>query len=159
MNITVIAPGKIKEKYFSDAIEEYKKRLGRYGKIEIFELKDEPTPDNPSEREKELILEKEGRRIKEKLPQGSFLVALCVEGKQKSSEELAELFKSVPLGGKNRITFVIGGSLGLSEEIKAAADLRLSFSKMTFPHQLMRIILLEQVYRAFTICEGKTYHK
>lgn len=159
MNITVIAPGKIKEKYFSDAIDEYSKRLKRYGKVEIVELKDEAIPDSPSEKEKELILSKEGERIKEKIPQGSYVVALCVEGKQKSSEELASLFKTVSLNGKSRITFVIGGSLGLSQEIKNLADLRLGFSKMTFPHKLMRVILLEQIYRAFTICEGKTYHK
>lgn len=159
MNITVIAPGKIKEKYFSDAIDEYSKRLKRYGKVEIVELKDEAIPDSPSEKEKELILSKEGERIKEKIPQGSYVVALCVEGKQKSSEELASLFKTVSLNGKSRITFVIGGSLGLSQEIKNLADLRLGFSKMTFPHKLMRVILLEQIYRVFTICEGKTYHK
>lgn len=159
MNITVIAPGKIKERYFSDAAEEYKKRISRYGKVEIIELKDEPTPDSPTERERDIILSKEGERIKEKIPKGAFVVALCVEGKQKSSEELAQLFSKVSLDGKSKIVFVIGGSLGLSNEIKDMADLRLSFSKMTFPHKLMRVVLLEQIYRAFTICEGKTYHK
>lgn len=159
MNITVIAPGKIKERYFSEAIDEYKKRLSRYGKTEIIELKDEPTPEAPSQKEKEIILEKEGERIREKIPSGSYVVALCVEGKQKTSEELASLFSEVSLSGKSRITFVIGGSLGLSDKIKNSADLKLSFSKLTFPHKLMRVILMEQIYRAFTICEGKTYHK
>lgn len=159
MNISIIAPGKIKERYFSDAAEEYKKRISRYGKVDIIELKDEPTPDSPTEREREIILSKEGERIKEKIPKGAFVVALCVEGKQKSSEELAKIFEDAALCGKSRIAFVIGGSLGLSQDIKDMADLRLSFSKMTFPHKLMRIVLLEQIYRAFTICEGKTYHK
>lgn len=104
-------------------------------------------------------MDKEGERIIEKIPSGSFVVALCVEGKQKTSEELASLFSEVSLGGKSRITFIIGGSLGLSDKIKNSADLKLGFSKLTFPHKLMRVILMEQIYRAFTICEGKTYHK
>lgn len=159
IGITIIAVGKIKEKFFSQAIEEYGKRLKRYCNFEIIEIKDEPTPENPSEREKAAVLKKEGERIAEKIPKGAKIVALCVEGKQKSSEELAEFIQNAANEGKSRIVFIIGGSFGLFEEIKKAASDRLSFSKMTFPHQLMRVILSEQIYRAFTILEGKTYHK
>ncbi len=159
IGITVIAVGKIKEKFFSAAIEEYAKRLKRYCSFEIIQVKDEPTPENPSDKEKEIVLMKEGERIISKLPKGATVVSLCVEGKQKSSEELAEFLKRSANDGENKIVFIIGGSFGLSEEVKVLSKFRLSFSEMTFPHQLMRVILSEQIYRAFTIIEGKTYHK
>ncbi len=159
ISVTVIAVGRIKEKFFSAAVEEYRKRLGRYCDFKIVEVKDEPTPENPSEREKELVLMKEGKRIEEKIPKGAYVVSLCVEGGQESSEELAGLLTDAANEGWSRIVFIIGGSFGLSAEIKNLSKKRLSFSKMTFPHQLMRVILSEQIYRAFTIIEGKTYHK
>lgn len=159
IQITVISVGKIKEKYFVSAIEEYDKRLKRYASMNLIELKDEAVPDNLSENERRIVLEKEGQRIIEKIPHGSYVVALCVEGKQISSEELSEYINNSVLSGKSHITFIIGGSLGLSDEVKNRADFKLSFSKMTFPHRLMKVILMEQIYRAFTIIEGKTYHK
>ena len=159
IGITIIAVGKMKEKYFTEAVNEYKKMLGRYAKAEIIEIKDEPVPDNVSDREKEIILKKESERIKDKIPHNSYVVSLCVEGSQLKSEELAELIENLTNGGKSHFTFIIGGSLGLSDEIKALSSKRISFSKMTFPHRLMRVILTEQLYRAFTISEGKTYHK
>lgn len=158
LNITVIAVGKIKEKYFTDAISEYSKRLGRYCKLNIVEIKDEATPDNPSDRERDAVLEKEGVRILEKLPKSAYTVALCIEGKKQTSVEFADFIEST--ANKNsEIAFIIGGSMGICDEIKKRADLKLSFSEMTFPHQLMRVILLEQVYRAFNISGGGKYHK
>ena len=159
LNITIMTVGKIKEKYFREAIEEYKKRLSRYCKLNIIEVKDEPTPDNPSDREKAAVLEKEGARIVEKLPKNAYIVALCIEGKMQTSEELAAFLQKTATEGYSDIVFIIGGSMGLWEEIKNRADLRISFSKMTFPHQLMRVILLEQIYRGFNISEGGKYHK
>lgn len=159
ISITVIAVGKIKEKFYTDAIFEYAKRLSSYCKLEVLEVKDEKTPDALSSVEKQAILDREGSRIIEKIPKGSKVIALCVEGKEKSSEELSELIGKTALSGTSKLVFVIGGSLGLSDKVKNMADLRLSFSKLTFPHMLMRVILLEQIYRAFTILEGKTYHK
>ena len=159
LSVTIVAVGKIKEKFFSQALEEYAKRLKRYCSFEIIEVKDEPTPENPSDKEKEMVLAKEGERIEAKIPKGAEVITLCVEGKEKSSEELAQLLDKSASAGVSKIAFVIGGSLGLSEHIKAMSKLRLSFSKMTFPLQLMRVILSEQIYRAFTINEGKTYNK
>ena len=159
LNITVICVGKIKEKYFASAIEEYAKRLQRYCRLKIIELKDEPTPDSPSEREREIVLEKEGRRILEKISSSAHVTALCVEGNQMSSEELAVNISSLAASGTNHRVFIIGGSMGLSRTVKERADLKLSFSSMTFPHQLMRVILTEQIYRAFTIINGEKYHK
>ncbi len=158
-NIHLIVVGKIKEKYFTDAIGEYSKRLGRYCNLNIIEVKDEPTPDNPSEREIELVLEKEGERIEAKIPKNAYLVPLCIEGKQLESVEFADFFGKTANDGKNDIAFVIGGSLGICGRIKQRADFKLSFSKMTFPHQLMRVVLLEQIYRAFNINGGGKYHK
>jgi len=158
-SVTIISVGKIKEKFFSLAIDEYKKRLGRYCNLEIIEVKDEPTPENPSQREKELVLLKEGERISEKIPKGAVVVTLCIEGKQCSSEEFANFFEDTAKSGNSKIVFIIGGAFGLSETVKKQSSKRLSFSEMTFPHQLMRVILSEQIYRAFTIIEGKTYHK
>ena len=159
IRITIISVGKIKEKYFAAAIDEYVKRLKRYASVDITELKDEPVPESLSESERLFVLKKEGQRVLEKIPAGALAVALCVEGKQLSSEEMAEYINNAVLSGQSRIVFIIGGSLGLSDEVKKRADFKLSFSKMTFPHRLMKVILLEQIYRAFTIIEGKTYHK
>lgn len=159
LNITVVCVGKIKEKYWTAALEEYSKRLGRYCRLTVHEVKDEPTPDTPSLREKELVLEKEGKRILEKIPDSAYVTALCIEGKQLSSEGLAEKLDSLAASGNSHQVFVIGGSMGLSAAVKKRADFKLSFSPMTFPHQLMRVILLEQIYRAFTIAQGGKYHK
>lgn len=159
ISITVISVGKIKEKFYTAAIEEYSKRLSAYCRFEIIEVKDEKTPENPSKREKELVLAREGARILEKLPQSAKVIALCVEGVQLSSEKFSELIDGCAQHGISRIVFIIGGSMGLCDAVKARADFRLSFSEMTFPHMLMRVVLAEQLYRAFTIINGKTYHK
>lgn len=158
MNITVIGVGKIKEKYFVSAIEEYSKRLSRFVKLNIIEVADEKIPENASEKENEQVRKKEGARILAKLPQNSFAVTLCIEGKEFSSEQLAEKIADISMTSSS-VTFIIGGSLGLSDEVKAQSALRLSFSKMTFPHQLMRVVLLEQIYRAFKINNNESYHK
>lgn len=159
LNITIVCVGKIKESYFTDAISEYSKRLSRYCKLTICELKDEPTPDNPSPQEKAIILDKEGKRILEKIPDSAFVTTLCIEGKPESSEKLAEQIDTLAASGNSHLVYVIGGSLGLSDSVKNRSDYRLSFSPMTFPHQLMRVILLEQLYRAFQINNGGKYHK
>ncbi len=159
INVTLITVGKIKEKYFTDAIGEYSKRLTRYCKLNIIELKDEPTPDNPSLRETELILDTEGERIISKLPKGAYIIPLCIEGKKISSTDFSNLIDKTASMGKSEIVFIIGGSMGLSNKVKNLADFKLSFSDMTFPHQLMRVILLEQLYRAFNISDGGKYHK
>ncbi len=158
-NITVIAVGKIKEKYFADAILEYLKRLGRYCNLNIVEVKDEPTPDNPTEREKAMVLEKEGAKIAEKIPKSGCVVALCIEGREYDSVGFSDFIEKASIEGGGNITFIIGGSMGISEEIKRRANYKISFSRMTFPHQLMRVILLEQTYRAFNISNGGKYHK
>lgn len=159
VSVTLIAVGKIKEKYLREALDEYAKRLSAYCKFEVVEVKDEKTPDSPSTREKQLVLEREGERISAKIPQGAAVVSLCVEGKQMTSKRFAELISGYSIRGISKIAFIIGGSFGLDEKIKALSDVRLSFSEMTFPHMLMRVILAEQLYRGFTITEGKTYHK
>lgn len=159
MNITVVTVGKIKEKYLRDAIDEYSKRLSRYCRLDIIEVADEKTPDNASEKEELQIKDKEGEAILKHIKDNMFLVALAIDGKQLSSEELAELVKGLGVKGESNITFVIGGSLGLSKAVLSRANYKLSFSKMTFPHQLMRVILLEQVYRGYRIINGEPYHK
>ena len=158
-SVTILCVGKIKETYFTDAMEEYGKRMKRYSKFRIQEVKDEPTPERPSPREQELVLEREGDRLLKKIPDNAFVVALCVEGKKMTSSGLAELFSQLGTEGRSHIVFVIGGSMGLDDRVKRRADLRLSFSDMTFPHQLMRVILAEQIYRAYTISAGGKYHK
>lgn len=158
MNITVIGVGKIKEKYFTAAIDEYSKRLSRFVKLNIIEIPDEKIPDNASEKEMEQIKQKEGAKILEKIPANSFVITLCIEGKELSSTELAKKIADISMTSSS-VTFIIGGSLGLSEEVKARSVLRLSFGKMTLPHQLMRVVLLEQVYRAFKINNNENYHK
>ena len=159
VNVTILAVGKIKEKFLSDAIDEYSKRLGRYCRLEIIRVKDDPTPDNPTDKERDIVLKREGERLIEKIPKGAYIIPLCIEGKQKSSEEFAKIMSDIPSGGKSEVAFIIGGSMGLWDRIKDMADIKLSFSKMTFPHQLMCVILLEQLYRAFNISGGGKYHK
>ena len=158
MNINIISVGKIKEKYFTAAIDEYAKRLSRFVKLNTTEVPDEKIPDNASGKEMELIKEKEGAKILAKLPQNSFVVTLCIEGKELSSEELAEKISDISMTSSN-ITFIIGGSLGLADAVKCKSNLRLSFGRMTLPHQLMRVVLLEQIYRAFKINNNESYHK
>ena len=159
MKITVITVGKIKEKYLEDAIAEYSKRLSRYCKLEIIQVADEKTPDRASEVVETQIKDKEGERILSHIKDTAYVVALAIEGKMISSEELAELIDGLGVRGESHIQFVIGGSLGLSEEVMRRADFALSFSKMTFPHQMMRVVLLEQVYRSYRIMAGEPYHK
>lgn len=159
MKITVITVGKIKEKYFTDAIAEYVKRLSRYCKLDIVEVADEKTPDGASEALENQIKEKEGERILSKIPDGAYVVALAIEGKQLDSEELADKMEKWNVNGISHLVFVIGGSLGLTPKVLNRADFKLSFSKMTFPHQLMRVVLLEQIYRSFRIRNNEPYHK
>lgn len=159
MKITLITVGKIKEKYFTDAIVEYAKRLSRYCKLEIVEVADEKTPDGASEALENQIKEKEGERILSKVPEGAYVVALAIEGKQLDSEELADKMEKWNVNGVSHLVFIIGGSLGLTPKVLNRADFKLSFSKMTFPHQLMRVVLLEQVYRSFRIRNNEPYHK
>lgn len=159
MNITVICVGKLKEKYLKSAIDEYSKRLGRYCKLDIIELSDEKTPDNASEKEELMIKDKEGVNILKNIKDNMFVVALDIQGKMISSEDLAELISSSGLRGNSNMAFIIGGSLGLSKEVLNRADFKLSFSKMTFPHQLFRVMLMEQIYRGFRIINGEPYHK
>ena len=159
MNIRIISVGKIKESFLRDACKEYEKRLSRFGKVDCIEIPDERIPDGTSEAECEKILSVEGDKIQKRIGASDFCIALCVEGKQRSSEEFASLFSSLALSGKSNVTFVIGGSLGLSDAVKQRADLCLGVSKMTFPHQLFRVMLLEQIYRAFKINAGESYHK
>lgn len=159
MNITIITIGKLKEKYLKQGIDEYLKRLSSYAKVEIIELPDEKAPENLSEADMEIVKEKEGSRILEKISDDTHVIALAIEGKMKSSEELAKDMDRLATYGKSKVAFIIGGSLGLSSQVMKRANDALSFSKMTFPHQLMRLILLEQVYRAFRINRGEPYHK
>ncbi len=159
MNIKVIAVGKIKEKHMVEGIKEYSKRLSRYCNLEIIEVEDEKAPENLSEKEINIIKNKEGNRVLSKIPLNAYIISLEIKGKQLSSEELARKIEDLMIGGINDVVFIIGGSLGLSDEIIQKSNFRLSFSKMTFPHQLMRVILLEQVYRGFRIMRGEPYHK
>ncbi|MEC1501024.1 23S rRNA (pseudouridine(1915)-N(3))-methyltransferase RlmH [Bacillus sonorensis] len=159
MNISIVAIGKLKEKYLKQGIDEYIKRLSAYAKVDIIELPDEKAPENLSEQDMKIIKDKEGERILSKISPDAHVIALAIEGKMKSSEELADNMDRLATYGKSKVTFVIGGSLGLSDAVLRRADEKLSFSRMTFPHQLMRLILLEQVYRAFRINRGEPYHK
>ena len=159
MKITLITVGKIKERFFEDAIAEYSKRLSRYCKLEIIQVADEKTPDGASENVERQIKEKEGERILSNIKDGSFVVALAINGNMLDSEELAAKIEKWGVSGISQIVFIIGGSLGLSNQVLARADYKLSFSKMTFPHQLMRVILLEQIYRSYRIIQGEPYHK
>lgn len=159
MKITLVTVGKIKEKFYRDAIGEYAKRLSRYCTLEILEVADEKTPDGASEALEQQIREKEGQRILQAVREDAYVIALAIQGKQRSSEQLAAHLDFLTLRGKSHLCFVIGGSLGLSDEVLRRADEQLSFSPMTFPHQLMRVILLEQIYRSFRIIRGEPYHK
>ena len=159
MRINIVCVGKIKEKYLKLGIDEFKKRLSKYCKLEIIELDDEKAPENLSDKEMEMIKDKEGKKILSKIKDNSYVIALAIDGKNLSSEELADTINKLGIRGVSNITFVIGGSLGLSDEVLSRADYKLSFSKMTFPHQLMRLILLEQVYRSYRINNGEPYHK
>lgn len=159
MKIDIICVGKIKEKFFTDAIGEYSKRLSRYCDLDIVQVKDENAPESLSDEQMKQILKLEGERILLKIPQRTYLIALDIDGKEMSSEAMSEKLSDLMVSEQGRFTFVIGGSLGLWDEIKKKADLRLSFSKMTFPHQLMRVILLEQIYRCFRIMNHEPYHK
>lgn len=159
MKITVICVGKIKEKFYRDAVEEYVKRLGRYCKPEIIEVADEKTPDGAGEAAEEQIKAREGQRILEKLKAESLVCTLEIGGEKFTSEGFADRIRKQTVGGVSHITFIIGGSLGLHGSVIRRADMHISFSDMTFPHQLMRVILMEQIYRAFRIINGEPYHK
>ncbi len=159
LKVTVIHVGNLKESYYREAVGEYAKRLSAYCKYSSVEIKESPLPESPSRSEIEKALEKEADMIISAIPKKAYTVALCVEGRMLSSEELAALVQRVPEEGCDSLIFIIGSSYGLSPRIKSLADQRISFSKMTFPHRLMRVMLAEQIYRAFTICEGKHYHK
>lgn len=159
MNISLVTVGKLKEKYLKQGIDEYLKRLSAYAKVEVIEVPDEKAPEQLSETEMDQVKQKEGERILAKVSPDSYVIALAIEGKQKSSEELADSLDKLATYGKSKIAFIIGGSLGLSDEVLKRADEKLSFSKMTFPHQLMRLVLVEQVYRAYRINRGEPYHK
>lgn len=159
MNILIITVGKLKEKYLKQGIDEFVKRMSGYAKLEIIEVADEKAPEELSTAEMEQVKQKEGERILNKISQDTHVIALAINGKMKSSEELADDLDKLATYGKSKIAFVIGGSLGLSDEVLKRANDKLSFSKMTFPHQMMRLILVEQIYRAFRINRGEPYHK
>lgn len=159
MKITVISVGKLKEKYWNMAIDEYVKRLSRYCRLEILQVADERTPDDASAILEEQIKEREWQRILDKLPENVYIIALAIEGKMLDSVELSRKIEDIALKGSSHIVFIIGGSLGLSQKVLKRADMLLSFSKMTFPHQMMRVILLEQIYRSFRISNNEPYHK
>ena len=159
MNIRVIAIGKLKEKYWRDAVAEYSKRLGAYCSLEIVELKESPLRANPSPADEEAVKTAEGEEILRHIGKGDYVITLEIKGKPLSSEQLASRIADLALDGKSTIDFIIGGSLGLSPDVSRRADFKLSFSAMTFPHQMMRVILLEQIYRSFKINRNETYHK
>jgi len=159
VNILIVSVGKLKEKYLKMGIEEYLKRLNAYAKVEVVEVSDEKAPEELSESEMVQVKQKEGERILAKISQDTYVIALAINGKMQSSEELANTLDKLATYGKSKIAFIIGGSLGLSDEVLKRANEQLSFSKMTFPHQLMKLILVEQIYRAYRINRGEPYHK
>ena len=159
MKIKIVTVGKLKEKYLKDGIAEYSKRLSRFANLEMIELADEKTPDRASNSENQKILELEGTRILSKIGDRDFVIVLAIEGKTLSSEEFSKQLEQAPINGFSTLTFVIGGSLGLSPQVKKRANLSISFGRLTLPHQLMRLVLVEQIYRAFTIQQGSPYHK
>ena len=159
LNITIIAVGKLKEQYLRDASAEYQKRLSTLCKLNIVEINPEKLSDNPSAKEIENALNNEAKKIIEKIPKGAKIYSMCIEGKQRTSEELSREIDNLALEGVSNIVFIIGGSFGLSDEVKKLSTFRLSMSKMTFPHQIARIMLLEQIYRATQISIGTKYHK
>lgn len=159
MNVQILAVGKMKERYLEQGLAEYAKRLGRYGKFQVIEVKEESFNEPLSAKELELLLQREGERILAEIKQRSYVIALDRLGDSWTSEQLASVIQRQAVGGISQIDFVIGGSLGLDQRVLKRADATLSFSKFTFPHQLMRLILVEQIYRAFTIIGGERYHK
>lgn len=159
MKITIISVGKIKEKYLKDAINEYSKRLSSYCNLTHIEVADEKAPETLSEKEELLIKEKEGRKILGKVRDGQYVFALDLSGKQRTSEEFSKELEKLPIYGDSDVVFIIGGSLGLSKDVIKRSNTQICFSRMTFPHQLMKVILLEQVYRAYRIMKGEPYHK
>ena len=159
MKINIICVGKLKEKFFKDAIDEYSKRLKRFCSLSIIELSDEKIPDNASDAEEKKILQTEGEKILKYIAADDYVFSLCVEGKGMSSEGFADLLENFALSGSSKICFIIGGSFGLSKEVKALAQVKLSMSAMTFPHHLARVMLLEQIYRGYKILGGGKYHK
>ena len=159
LSVHIICVGKLKEKFYADAVEEYAKRLGGYCKLTLTELPEERLPDSPSQAQIDAALAKEGEAVLQRLPKNTVPVALCVEGRLLSSEDLAERMSDWMLGGRSSVAFLIGSSYGLAPAVKEKALLRLSMSPMTFPHHLARVMLLEQIYRAFKINEGSGYHK
>ena len=159
MKISIVSVGKLKEKYLKQGIQEYLKRLGAYAKVDVIEVADEKAPENMSEAEMLEVKRKEGERILSQIAPDTYVITLEINGKMLSSEQLAAKMDELATYGKSKIAFVIGGSLGISNDVQNRSDLALSFSKMTFPHQLMRLILLEQVYRGFRINRGEPYHK
>ncbi|MEK5040652.1 23S rRNA (pseudouridine(1915)-N(3))-methyltransferase RlmH [Sporosarcina sp. FSL K6-3457] len=159
MNITIVTVGKLKEKYLKMGIEEFSKRLGAYAKIDLVEVADEKAPESLSDGDMEIVKKKEADRILAKVGADAYVIGLAIEGKMKTSEELSAGIESLMTYGRSKVVFIIGGSLGLHDSVLKRADELLSFSKMTFPHQMMKLILLEQVYRAFRIMKGEPYHK
>lgn len=159
LKVSIVCVGKLKEKYLKDAVAEYSKRLTAFCRFEIIEVDEEKTNDVPNDFQIENILACEGKRILSKIDKTSKVCAMCIEGKQRSSQKLAVFFNEAAVSGVSHIVFVIGGSWGLSDEVKSRADVRLSMSEMTFPHQLCRVMLCEQIYRAFSINAGSKYHK
>ncbi len=159
MKITILCVGKIKEKFYRDAVSEYEKRLGRYTKFQIIEVSDEKTIENPSDAEARLIKDKEGERILSQVKDDMYLIAMAIDGKDYDSVSLSKHLEGLMLNGNSHLCFVIGGSLGLSEQVLLRCQEKLSFSKLTFPHQLMRVILAEQIYRSFRIMKNEPYHK
>ena len=159
MNITIVSVGKLKEKYLKMGIDEYAKRLGGYAKIDFVEVPDEKAPEQLSDAEMEMVKRKEGERILSKISDGTYVIALALDGKMKTSEQMAADLDSLMTYGKSKVAFVIGGSLGLHDEVLKRADEKLCFGKMTLPHQLMKLVLVEQIYRSFRIIKGEPYHK
>lgn len=159
MNITIVCVGKIKEAFYKDAVNEYAKRLSRYCRFQVIEVADEKTPDQTTEHEEDLIRQKEAERILKQIKEDAYVVALAIQGKKLDSVAFSEYIEQLGVQGKSSLVFVIGGSLGLHTSVLKRADDRISFSDMTFPHQLMRVILAEQIYRSFRIMNGEPYHK
>ncbi len=159
LKVSIICVGKLKEKYLKDAVAEYSKRLQAFCKFDIIEVDEEKTTDAPNNAQIENILNSEGKRILSKIDRSAKIVAMCIEGKQRSSEKFADFISESAVNGVSSIAFIIGGSWGLSNEVKQRADVKLSMSEMTFPHQLARVMLCEQIYRAFSINSGTKYHK
>ncbi len=159
LSVTVICIGRLKERFWSEAAAEFTKRLSRFCSLTVRELSEYSLPENPSEAEIKTALGREGQAILKEIPSGAFVCSLCIEGKQLSSQELSQKIEAVAQSGCGKICFIIGSSFGLDSAVKEKSDMRLSFSKMTFPHQLFRVLLLEQLYRAFSITNNMKYHK